>query len=358
MSILRLPVETACRIFSFAVRTEYPPFLSPGPQLDDGFFDPACDCVSPDDIAIVCRHWREIALADASLWSTLFLSLRLSTSEMLKRAIKLLDHCLERSKNMPFSCFITFGHDHVREFDHRLLFRLTCPLVEHQRRWKAIQIQLPYIKEDESDVPEGPFPPYFTLDAEHLGMLEAVSVEVTWMYRFRGTRPLSSLTFLELILAYDIDVTEWLRRCPNLVKLSIFDIEPKRDSWNTTGCPFTLRKLRYLKLDGPLSALQLLDCPALEDLSIKASGILSHLNNFISRCPPLQTLRVMNIWGAFDSGVREYLIASSPRNLSLEYSGNGYDFSSAFAISFFEVLLGKHAARSNAGSGAFLALLS
>ncbi len=144
MSILRLPVETACRIFSLSVCAEYSPFMLPGPQLENGYSDQTCGCISPDDIASVCRRWREIALSDPALWSTLFISLRHSTDETLRRSIKVLDHCLERSRNMPFSCFITCGTHHINPNNHHLALRLLCMLLEHQKRWRAIEIRLPY----------------------------------------------------------------------------------------------------------------------------------------------------------------------------------------------------------------------
>ncbi len=53
-----------------------------------------------------------------------------------------------------------------------------------------------------------------------------------------------------------------------------------------------------------------------------------------------------------------YLVASSPKNLSFTWSfgGGSDDNCSAFAISFFKVLLERHANTSNEISGAFLLL--
>ncbi len=78
------------------------------------------------------------------------------------------------------------------------------------------------------------------------------------MYSMRGSHCLSSLTSLKLYLSNETDVKDWLLLSPNLEKLSVRAIQPEDDSWDAAGCPVKLEKLRYLKLDGPLSALQIL----------------------------------------------------------------------------------------------------
>ncbi len=113
--------------------------------------------------------------------------------------IKLLDRCLERSKGMPFSCFIALSYDFFHRSDHQLLFRLSCALFEHQKRWKVIQISLPFELVDELEAKRAC--PHFMLRAEDLGMLEAICVENPWMFSFRGTHRLSSLTSLKIEIA-------------------------------------------------------------------------------------------------------------------------------------------------------------
>ncbi len=46
--------------------------------------------------------------------------------------------------NIPLSCFIALDNDDINQTNHHLLFRLSCALFEHQKRWKAIQISLPF----------------------------------------------------------------------------------------------------------------------------------------------------------------------------------------------------------------------
>ncbi len=100
--------------------------------------------------------------------------------------------------------------------------------------------------------------------------------------------------------------------------------------------------------------LQLLNCPALEEFSIQGSDyeFISHFRNFLSRCPPLQTLRVNEVRNTFDLTMREYLIESSPRNLSFTWSfgAAAYHESSALATTFFGALSEIHTETSKAGA--------
>ncbi len=359
MSILQLPVETACRIFSFSVHAECPPFTLPGPEFEAG--SSKIGYISPDDIASVCRRWREIALSDSSIWSTLFLSLDRPTDNSLRRAIKLLDHCLERSGNMPFSCFIIFGFGigSVEHSNHHLALRLLCTLLEHQKRWRDIEIRPPNTLLDDLNYLNDDIDlPYFMLRVEDLGKLGKLSVGRTHTFRFCGLSLLPSLTSLELYMRHGSDAIEWLLRSPSIEKLHISAERSDGDDWDSTRRPATLAKLRYLKLDTSLSSLQLLDCPVLEDLSVREPEYehMSHFHNFISRCPPLNTLRIQSVWGIFDQGMREYLAVSLPRNLSCDCGGSGYDSSAAFAISLFKALSEKRGDSSTADSSAFLIL--
>lgn len=254
-----------CRWKAFAIyfrspfgrNINIPPSCFPDRNLKTTFLNRHANVPLPTtliNIASVCRRWREVALSDPFLWSTLFLSLN-PTDETLRRAIKTLDRCLERSKNIPFSCFITSGYDHFDESHNDLVIRLSAALFHHQKRWKDIQIHLPYNLIEESKE-NGDI--LFSLQAEDLGMLQTISVQGTWMYSMRGSHCLSSLTSLKLYLSNETDVKDWLLLSPNLEKLSVRAIQPEDDSWDAAGCPVKLEKLRYLKLDGPLSALQIL----------------------------------------------------------------------------------------------------
>ncbi len=171
------------------------------PELED-FFSTR-DCIYPDDIASVCRRWREIALSDPALWSTLFLSLRCSTNKSLRRSIKAVDHCLERSRNIPLSCFITSTFEPLQRSHDRLVLRLLCALFEHQKRWRAVKIHLP--NDFLGRMAKNVVHPYFMLRTEKLGMLEGLSMD--WpskmVFRVCGIHQLSSLTSLELTLDYD-----------------------------------------------------------------------------------------------------------------------------------------------------------
>ncbi len=352
MSILRLPVEIVCRILSLSIRAEYSAFILPDPEFEDG--PSTSDCISPDDIAIVCRRWREIVLSDPSLWSTLLLSLRNSTDKTLRRAIKALQHCLERSRTMPLSCFVIFDADQPEQPSYHLALRLLRTLLENQKRWRAIGFRIPYgLRYDLNDAL-----PHFCLHSEELSMLEEINVDGTATFRICGTSQLLSLTSLELDLDNGRDTTDWVLRAPNLEKLSITAIILDVNELDTTRCPITLEKLRYLTLDSPLSALQLLDCPALEELTIKnyEHQSTSLFHNFLSQCPPLRAFRVQNIYGAFDLTIRESLIASSPRNIAFTWMGGSYASSLAFTTALFKALLETRTHTSNAGSGALCLL--
>lgn len=187
-------------------------------------------------------------------------------------------------------------------------------------------------------------------------MLKAIRVEKPWMYRFCGTHSLSSLVSLEIEIANGCNATEWLLHSPNLEKLSISAMMMWGElHQNTTGFPVTLEKLRYLSLvDCPLSVLKLLSCPALEDFSIQGADyqFFSHFRGFLSRCPPLQTLRVSQVRNAFDLRMRGYLIASSPKKLSFTWSFGAAAFleSSAVATTFFRALSEIHPDAFNASA--------
>lgn len=191
--------------------------MLPGPFLEAR--SSHIDCISPDDIASVCRRWRDIALSDPALWSTLFLSLHHSTDKTLRRSIKAVDRCLERSRNMPLSCFITGTVKRFQRSHDRLVLRLLCALFGHQKRWRAVKIHPPQDFLDR--LVDNVVLPYFMLRTEELGMLERLSVDRlgTMVLRVCGTPQLSSLTILELDLDYDSDAMEWLLRTPNLEKL-------------------------------------------------------------------------------------------------------------------------------------------
>ncbi len=91
--------------------------------------------------------------------------------------------------------------------------------------------------------------------------------------------------------------------------------------WDTTGFQSHWKKLRYLKItDCPLSVLQLLNCPALEEFSIQGYNyeFISHFRNFLSQCPPLHTLHVNMVQNMFDATMEEFLVESSPRHLSFQ----------------------------------------
>ncbi len=152
------------------------------------------------------------------------------------------------------------------------------------------------------------------------------------------------------------NATEWLLHSPNLEKLTISAIvEEEGDFWITTGFPITLEKLRYLTLvDCPFSVLRLLNCPALEDFSIQGSNyeFISHFRSFLSRCPPLHTLRVSRVRNnTFDVTLRDYLVESSPRNLSFTWSFGAVASheSSTLAATFFGALSEIHTETSNTG---------
>ncbi len=195
--------------------------------------------------------------------------------------------------------------------------------------------------------------PYFMLRAEELGNLEELSImHGSYAFRICGSSHLSSVSSIELDLDGDDEgygmVTPLSQ--PRETEHIGHGSTDYRWTRNTSTRPTTLGKLRYLSLDGPLSALHLLDCPALEDLSVKGSEprLVSHFHDFLSRCPKLRTLRTCS---DFLRRYEKHLagIASSFKHVSFSSSGGRPDM-------LFKALSEKHTDTTDADSGAFLVL--
>ncbi len=133
----------------------------------------------------------------------------------------------------------------------------------------------------------------------------ATSRKSVWMVVTRSAsaaRPhLSSLAPVELDLDNDDDAMEWLRRSPNLEKLNISDTIPNDLLVEYTQVSDYTRKVTLLKVKRSISAFQLLDCPALEDLTIDGSRYqsISHFHDFVSRCPLATHASCYKLWGGF-----------------------------------------------------------
>lgn len=133
------------------------------------------------------------------------------------------------------------------------------------------------------------------------------------------------------------------------------------DLWDPARTSIRLERLCYLKWIAPPLALQCLDCPALEDMTIVRSGFdsdsVTHVHNFLSQSPRLHTLRLLNVVSRLgpDVRIRKYLVPSSLKHLSLHFTVN-YTISSESALIPLKILSEKHTDTSNAGSSAFCVL--
>ncbi|KLO13695.1 hypothetical protein SCHPADRAFT_348746 [Schizopora paradoxa] len=98
-----LPVEILRTIFLLVMQNSR--YCNPVFKTGDTFLD----CVVLIDLTRVCRRWREIALADPTLWMTLHVSLRDPPILRLLQVADFVSACLERSENLPLTCYISIS---------------------------------------------------------------------------------------------------------------------------------------------------------------------------------------------------------------------------------------------------------
>ncbi|KLO06049.1 hypothetical protein SCHPADRAFT_946412 [Schizopora paradoxa] len=94
------------------------------------------DCVALIDISQVCRRWREVAMTDPALWSSLYIHLQRPSTELLRQVAYFAGVCLARSQEIPLTCAITISS----LFDIGRVQPLILALVAHEARWSRIAI--------------------------------------------------------------------------------------------------------------------------------------------------------------------------------------------------------------------------
>ncbi|KLO08726.1 hypothetical protein SCHPADRAFT_908413 [Schizopora paradoxa] len=127
-----LPNEILCDIFSSAIQNSrvLPEIFKTGNNFHD--------CVALIDISRVCHLWREVALTDASIWSSIYILLDNPDAETLHQATYFISICFARSKDLPLICAIS-----ISDLDDlRFAYPLVQTLISHEARWSRISINI------------------------------------------------------------------------------------------------------------------------------------------------------------------------------------------------------------------------
>lgn len=293
MSILELPVETVRAIFLIAVQQSFPSLAR---LTDTSDADAILGSATLTNISKVCRNWREIALSDPALWSTINVSLPDPSEQPLLRALSYSKVSLERSGDMPLTCLISFADRKMSNAERLILQRIVLALTDHQERWERIGIDLPKAFFIDEEL-EATAMPYFDLCGEKMSKLVALRLGLGKATRYITTGPsaCSSLTSLHLDgLEFGTELAPWLHRAPNLREL-------RSDAYNYEKSVLqaidiiTMEKLRILDVEP--GALRFLQCPALENISLRhftaSPEGLPHFLAFVLRsAPPLCALHI------------------------------------------------------------------
>lgn len=310
MSILELPVETVCNIFLIAIRNPLPlrgAFVS-GDSFQNIF--------ALVDISRVCRVWREIALGDPTLWTTLFICLTQQTeftAHNLRQATFYNDILLERWKQLPLTCSISVSNVEDLQLSHPLIHEI----VRHEARWEKVQICVSHPTDQPGTLwAVGHDPEALSLSSKiSLGSVEMPHLKelrlnhVSW-YDIAAMPSCPSLTILDLSgLRSAYEIWTWLSRTPHLIelKLTLRDTEAEHamteiNEEDKAMWHITLEKLKIL--DVLLPVLPLLTCSVLDKfvLSLRgraarldADNYHSYFRDFNRRNPTsLQTLEIQS----------------------------------------------------------------
>ncbi len=129
MTIMQLPDETIGDIFRLTI-------LISGPAFNGG--NDLLDCIALIDISRVCCLWREISLADPTLWTTFCIRLRNPSADTLRKAMFYVDAVLGRSEALPLTCSIVIADLSDLQLAHPFVRALTS----HETRWERVQINV------------------------------------------------------------------------------------------------------------------------------------------------------------------------------------------------------------------------
>ncbi|KAJ7186502.1 hypothetical protein C8R46DRAFT_276105 [Mycena filopes] len=262
-SVVNLPTEILCAIFT-ELLPKYP--LCP----------PLTGNLSPAVLTHVCRRWREVAVADPSLWraiAVLFDDYRIDQEPF--DIVHLVDIWLKRSGQYPLSLHLTGQGNSdwaTRQFPHVLALA-----VSHSSRWEHVELNIP---RRALRTVVGPFPLLRHLDVGLTGpdlsmsgmpLLRTVILDLDYPVTSLIALPWAQLTSLMLNNATAGECVSILQATPDLVHCTVCDVAPSRfeDLQHVT-----LLSLQSLTLDsGWVSTLPdllaVLVVPALHILQIR-----------------------------------------------------------------------------------------
>ncbi len=180
---------------------------------------------APYNISGVCHSWRDLVLSSPSLWSSLFHSLSNPSDETLKLLLRLIEHHLRRSHNLPLMVFVRLEGN----FNRSLSEAIATLLSKHQRRWRRVGIWFETEIYNNTDCFAKFIPiPKTQLFIEDLALLEDLHITFCTEYMITASadrslrNSLPSLTRLDLHTVRDSrEAMRWLDLAPNLKELNI-----------------------------------------------------------------------------------------------------------------------------------------
>ncbi|KLO05780.1 hypothetical protein SCHPADRAFT_910790 [Schizopora paradoxa] len=280
---------------------------------------------SPYNLALTSRDWRNFVLSSHSLWSSIFLSFDLPSSEDTIVLHDALERHLKRSGEALVTCSVVLSS----RYNETSAYQIKCCLLKRRRRWKQISI---YVN------------PWRSREI----LLAVKDMEILYEPRpaERNTDEgsdiyLPSLTHLEVEVRSLRSALEWMKLAPNLQKFFLLYISPWSRSEHHLSV-ISLPALRRLGMDsyfptqreedsvGTASTiLTHITSRALTELRIQLHGVNCDeaLQNFLRQStPPLEilALRVLN-YRREDNAQREkvliqaFTLVPSVRNLRIEW---------------------------------------
>ncbi|KLO05550.1 hypothetical protein SCHPADRAFT_1002848 [Schizopora paradoxa] len=320
--VVDLPDEILCNVISLAIKNWriFPKVFKAGNDFQD--------CVALIDVSRVCRRWREAAITDPTLWSSLCIVLHTPSAEVLRQLAYFVDICSARSKDLPMTIAVSIMHLD----DLRLAHPLMRSIVAQEHRWSRIAINVIRPREQEDRMPirvNEPSTNYdINLSAAGGDLLKEFQFNIGAWFTYSLNGPLPALETLK-VAGYKIDgaayiLAKWSPFAPNLTELEMtvdasqFTFSTAEREINICGEEggsseqrFLLPKLRTLTVLP--SFLPNLTCPNLEKYIMGSiPGGYSHLLCFLEfidrNAPPLRTLAVRDGSSFLDNDmVRLYL---------------------------------------------------
>ncbi|KLO08719.1 hypothetical protein SCHPADRAFT_598383 [Schizopora paradoxa] len=312
-AIVDLVDDTLCDIFSLTIQNTrvYPSIFTTGNNFQD--------CVSLIDISRVCRRWREVALTDSSLWSSIYILLDNPTAKTLRQATCFASICLARSKDLPLTCAISITD--FKNLDHLpFAYPLVQTLISHEARWSQIAFNLtpsPGFRSSKSSAKSisksGYSSPLRTAGA---GLLKEFQFSPGPWLTYSMAEPLPAMESLKTT-SYKVygcmyTLMKWLPLTPNLSELELrmgdeyfhaYIAKQDEEFWmaaaqETEVRPhFVLPNLRTLTIWPTL--FPYLTCPALEKYVIERSSSrhqdVTNYFDFIKRSGTPSSFRTIEI---------------------------------------------------------------